>query len=162
MANDEIIQKTKEASKQASESPNTADESLIADTAPKMVGEISSSSQAAGLLTTAANYVVENPGTVALAVVAGAGIATAAAPGAVAAPVLGALGFGSNGIAAGSVAATVQSGIGNIVAPSAFSMLQSAAAGGYGAATVIPAVQGAGAGIAGAAGAGIAWVKAKM
>jgi hypothetical protein len=44
----------------------------------------------------------------------------------------------------GSVAAGVQSGIGSVVAPSIFSVLQSAAAGGYGLATVLPAVQVAG------------------
>jgi hypothetical protein len=44
----------------------------------------------------------------------------------------------------GSVATVVQSGIGSVVAPSIFSVLQSAAAGGYGVATVYPAVQVAG------------------
>lgn len=60
-----------------------------------------------------------------------------------------------------SIAATVQSSIGNVAAGSIFATLQSAGAGGVGAAVVSGAVQIGGAGVA-AAGAGImAWAKSK-
>ncbi|OIW31334.1 hypothetical protein CONLIGDRAFT_680044 [Coniochaeta ligniaria NRRL 30616] len=67
-----------------------------------------------------------------------------AMPGVVTAPVLGLLGFGSGGVAAGSIAASAQAGIGNVVAPSAFATLQSAGAGGAGIVVVNTVVQGAG------------------
>ncbi|QPH00569.1 hypothetical protein C2857_004319 [Epichloe festucae Fl1] len=66
----------------------------------------------------------------------GAGLLVVAGPGIVAAPLLGASGFGSLGPIAGSAAACVQSGIGNVVAGSAFATLQSAGMGGAGAAVV--------------------------
>jgi hypothetical protein len=62
---------------------------------------------------------------------------------------------------AATVAAGIQSSIGNVVAPSLFSMLQSAAMGGYGVAVVNGAVQVWGAGLALASG-GAAFVKSKM
>jgi len=55
----------------------------------------------------------------------------------------------------------VQSGMGSVIAPSVFSTLQSAAAGGYGAATVGAAVQAAGGTVASAAGAALTWAKVK-
>ncbi|KAJ2995165.1 hypothetical protein NUW58_g1358 [Xylaria curta] len=64
------------------------------------------------------------------ATAAGVGAAFVVAPMLIAAPVLGLLGFGANGIVGGSIAAGVQSGIGSVVAPSLFATLQSAAAGG--------------------------------
>ncbi|KAI0448816.1 hypothetical protein F5B21DRAFT_496331 [Xylaria acuta] len=87
------------------------------------------------------------------ATVAGAGAACVAAPMLVAAPVLGLVGFGANGIVGGSIAAGVQSGIGSVVAPSIFATLQSAAAGGYGIAAVSAVVQGLGIAVASSAGA---------
>ncbi|TGJ86713.1 hypothetical protein E0Z10_g2023 [Xylaria hypoxylon] len=89
----------------------------------------------------AAEWAVANPGKTAAF---GAGAALIAVPMVVAAPVLGAIGFGANGIIAGSAAAGIQSGIGSVVAPSIFATLQSAAAGGYGIAAVSAAIQGAG------------------
>lgn len=97
----------------------------------------------------ATEWAVANPGkTVAL----GAGAAFVAAPMVVAAPALAVFGFGANGVVAGSVAAGAQSGIGSVVAPSLFAMLQSAGAGGYGVATVSAAVQGLGGAVASSAG----------
>ncbi|KAI8960643.1 hypothetical protein F5Y11DRAFT_329014 [Daldinia sp. FL1419] len=58
------------------------------------------------------------------------------APGLIAGPVLGVLGFGANGIVGGSIAAGIQSGIGNVAAGGVFATLQSAGMAGYGAATV--------------------------
>jgi len=102
----------------------------------------------AGLLpaaTQGSQWVAANPGTVvAYGAAGGAGLVCLAVPALVVAPVLGAIGFTEAGVVAGSVAAGVQSGIGSVVAPSVFSVLQSAAAGGYGVATVYPAVQVAG------------------
>ncbi|KAI2638225.1 hypothetical protein GGS21DRAFT_461225 [Xylaria nigripes] len=97
----------------------------------------------------ATEWATKNPGK---AVVMGAGVILAAAPMAAAAPVLGAFGFGANGIIAGSVAAGAQSSIGSVVAPSLFATLQSAAAGGYGVAAVSTAVQGVGGLVASSAG----------
>ncbi|KAF4465417.1 Interferon-induced 6-16 [Fusarium albosuccineum] len=68
-----------------------------------------------------------------------------AAPALAAAPVLAAFGFKTSGIASSSIAAGAQKGIGSVIAPSVFSTLQSAGAGGYGVAPVYGAVQGAGA-----------------
>ncbi|KAK1458158.1 hypothetical protein CMEL01_15505 [Colletotrichum melonis] len=61
------------------------------------------------------------------------------------------------GIVAGSAAAGIQAGIGNVVAPSLFATLQSAGAAGYGAAVVNGAIQ-AGAGVSATA---FAWWGAK-
>lgn len=62
----------------------------------------------------------------------------------------------------GSTAAGIQSGIGSVVAPGLFATLQSAAAGGYGAATVYGAVQVAGGAIASSGMGVIAWNKARI
>ncbi|KAI1435401.1 hypothetical protein GGR50DRAFT_657394 [Xylaria sp. CBS 124048] len=86
----------------------------------------------------ATNWAVENPGK---AAAFGVGAAMVVVPMAVAGPALGAVGFGANGIVLGSAATVVQSNIGNVVAPSLFSTLQSAAAGGYGVAAVSSAAQ---------------------
>ncbi|KAI1170830.1 hypothetical protein F4777DRAFT_567732 [Nemania sp. FL0916] len=99
----------------------------------------------------ATEWAVANPGTAVAVGVGGLGGVMVAAPMMAAAPVLGAFGFGANGIAVGSVAAGVQSGIGSVVAPGAFATIQSAAAGGYGVAAVSTAVQGMGGVIAGSA-----------
>ncbi|KAI5465561.1 hypothetical protein BGZ63DRAFT_420118 [Mariannaea sp. PMI_226] len=80
----------------------------------------------------------------------GAAALLIAAPGFAAAPVLGVLGFGANGIVGGSIAAGAQSAAGNVVAGSVIATLQSAGAGGYGATTVCGIVQGTG--VLGAAG----------
>ncbi|KAJ3530675.1 hypothetical protein NM208_g9220 [Fusarium decemcellulare] len=68
-----------------------------------------------------------------------------AAPALAAGPALATFGFKTSGIASNSIAAGVQKGIGSIIAPSIFSTLQSAGAGGYGVAPVYGAIQGAGA-----------------
>ncbi|KAL9600378.1 MAG: hypothetical protein Q9219_003228 [cf. Caloplaca sp. 3 TL-2023] len=66
-----------------------------------------------------------------------------AAPGILAAPVLGAAGFGAGGVVAGSAAAAQQATMGGTVAAgSVFAALQSAGAGGYGVAIVNGVVQG--------------------
>ncbi|KAK3307397.1 uncharacterized protein B0T15DRAFT_177131 [Chaetomium strumarium] len=93
----------------------------------------------------ASNFASKHP-----AVVAGVVLGTAIA----AAPplVLPAVGFG-NGVAAGSVAAGIQSWMGNVAAGSWFAVCQSAGAGGAGAAVVNGAAQVAGA-VVGAAVAG--------
>ncbi|KAI1261478.1 hypothetical protein F5Y18DRAFT_198848 [Xylariaceae sp. FL1019] len=97
----------------------------------------------------ATEWVKANPRTTATVAT---GAVFAAAPMAVAAPVLGVLGFGAAGPVAGGIAAGVQAGVGNVVAPSVFATLQSAAMGGYGAAVVGGVVQAAGGVVAGAAG----------
>ncbi|KAI1328027.1 hypothetical protein F5Y16DRAFT_369867 [Xylariaceae sp. FL0255] len=89
----------------------------------------------------------------------GAGTALVVAPMAVAAPVLGLVGFGSLGPVAGSAAVAAQSGMGSVVAPSLFATLQSAAMGGYGVAAVAGTVQGAGGLIASSAGASAIYQK---
>lgn len=67
--------------------------------------------------------------------------------------------YSTNRFCVASVAAVVHSGIGNVVANSLFATLQSAGAGGYGAAVVNAAVQGGGASVA-TAGAGVmAWAR---
>jgi len=108
----------------------------------------------------AASWIAANPGTAVGCGVAGVGVVMIATPGLVAAPVLGAAGFGAKGIVAGSTAAAIQSGMGSVVAPGLFATLQSAAAGGYGAAAVAGGVQAAGA-LVSSAGAALAWNKAK-
>ncbi|GAB0136601.1 hypothetical protein EsDP_00004897 [Epichloe bromicola] len=79
----------------------------------------------------------------------GTGLLVVAGPGIVAAPLLGAMGFGSLGPIAGTAAACVQSGIGNVAAGSAFATLQSAAMGGAGGAVVNGVVSAAGGFLAG-------------
>ncbi|KAI0907561.1 hypothetical protein F4823DRAFT_564703 [Ustulina deusta] len=97
----------------------------------------------------AKEWAVANPGK---AATMGAGAVLVAAPMALIAPILGAIGFGANGVVAGSIAAGAQSGIGSVVAPSLFATLQSAGAAGYGAAAVSAVVQGTGAVVAASAG----------
>ncbi|KAG6197129.1 hypothetical protein E4U50_007983 [Claviceps purpurea] len=72
-----------------------------------------------------------------------AGVLVAAVPALAVAPVLGSLGFGALGPVAGSAAAGIQSGIGNVAAGSLFATLQSAGMGGAGIAVVNAAVSGA-------------------
>ncbi|KAG6020328.1 hypothetical protein E4U19_006428 [Claviceps sp. Clav32 group G5] len=72
-----------------------------------------------------------------------------AVPGLVAAPMLGVLGFGSLGPGAGTLAALIQSLIGNITAGGLFAMLQSAGMGGAGALALGTLISGFGIGIAG-------------
>ncbi|KAK3487961.1 uncharacterized protein B0T23DRAFT_387020 [Neurospora hispaniola] len=76
-----------------------------------------------------------------------AGATIVAAPALITAPAVGALGvlgFGSGGIAGGSLAAGVQAIIGNVAAGSWFASLTSTAMGGYGLAGLTTAVQSAG------------------
>ncbi|KAF5003345.1 hypothetical protein FDECE_10093, partial [Fusarium decemcellulare] len=75
----------------------------------------------------------------------GIGALAIAAPALAAGPALAMFGFKTSGIASSSIAAGAQKGIGSVIAPSVFSTLQSAGAGGYGVASVYGAVQGAGA-----------------
>ncbi|KID90870.1 hypothetical protein MGU_01824 [Metarhizium guizhouense ARSEF 977] len=82
------------------------------------------------------------------AAVIGTGAAVVAAPALLSAPALAVAGFSSSGITAGSLAATVQSGIGSVVAGGAFATLQSAGAGGAGLAIVNGVAQGVGVGAA--------------
>ncbi|KXH29271.1 hypothetical protein CSIM01_00999 [Colletotrichum simmondsii] len=105
----------------------------------------------------AAEWVRENPGTTVCYGVSAGSLVVLAAPALVAAPALGLAGFSSQGIVAGSAAAGIQAGIGNVVAPSLFATLQSAGAAGYGAAVVNGAIQ-AGAGVSATA---FAWWGAK-
>lgn len=77
----------------------------------------------------AGKWIQEHPGET--AVIAGAGIILIF-PGLVTTPTLWVLGFGSEGVGAGSAAALAHSYIGDVVAGSAFATLQSAGAGGYG------------------------------
>ncbi|RFU27225.1 hypothetical protein B7463_g9104, partial [Scytalidium lignicola] len=105
----------------------------------------------------AADWIRKNPGTAAGLAVGGAIIV---APAIVSVPVLAACGFGPCGVGAGTLAAGIQSGIGNVVGGSLFATMQSAAAGGAGAAVVNGVVMTGGATIAG--GSGLAWVKSKL
>ncbi|KAG6212531.1 hypothetical protein E4U35_004838 [Claviceps purpurea] len=75
-----------------------------------------------------------------------------AVPGLIAAPMLGLLGFGSLGPGAGTVAALIQSLIGNVAAGSLFAILQSAGMGGAGALALGTLLSGFGIGIAGIVG----------
>ncbi|KAI4867005.1 hypothetical protein F4820DRAFT_446528 [Hypoxylon rubiginosum] len=93
-------------------------------------------------------WVRENPGKALLYGAAGAGTSVALAPALVASPALAFLGFGADGIVKASVAAGIQSGIGNVVAPSLFATLQSAGMAGYGAAVVNGAVSAGGGALA--------------
>ncbi|KAI0181665.1 hypothetical protein GGR52DRAFT_48688 [Hypoxylon sp. FL1284] len=92
----------------------------------------------------AVSWIWENPGKAALYGAAGAGASVALAPALVSTPALAVLGFGADGIAKASLAAGIQSGIGNVVAPSLFATLQSAGMAGYGAAVVNGAVSAGG------------------
>ena len=107
-------------------------------------------------MSAAASFVKESPGTAACTVIAAGGLAVVAAPAIVTGPLLAFAGFTPLGPAAGSLAAMIQGGLGNLVAGSAFATLQSAAMGGYGAAVVAGAAQGAGAVVAAAGAAGAA------
>ncbi|KAI5779089.1 hypothetical protein EDC01DRAFT_634227 [Geopyxis carbonaria] len=85
-------------------------------------------------VTTAVTWARDNPRNVAAVAVP---LAIGVAPVIVIAPILGSLGFGAAGVAAGSTAAGLQSGIGGAVAAgSTFAFCQSAAAGGYAAAAI--------------------------
>ncbi|KAH7170307.1 hypothetical protein EDB81DRAFT_160452 [Dactylonectria macrodidyma] len=96
----------------------------------------------------AVNWTRRNP---VQAAALGGTLVVAAAPALVVTPALGAAGFGAHGVVGGSLATAWQSSIGSVIAPSAFSILQSAGAGGAGMATVCSAVQGSAVGAAGAA-----------
>lgn len=109
-----------------------------------------------GFIAAATTFVKESPGTAACTVVAAGGLAVVAAPTIVTGPLLAFAGFTPLGPAAGSLAVMIQSGLGNVLAGSAFATLQSAAMGGYGAAVVAGAAQGAGAVVAAAGAAGAA------
>ncbi|KAL7795960.1 hypothetical protein V8C37DRAFT_372647 [Trichoderma ceciliae] len=103
----------------------------------------------------------DNPMLTAASVATGAGILAVAAPAVVTAPILGmagAAGFTPAGIAASSIASAVHASIGNVAAGSIFATMQSAAAGGYGLATLTTAAQAAGGAVAGVGGV-TAWLK---
>lgn len=126
---------------------------------------------------------ISNPAVVAAATLGSSGLAMVAAPGIVAAgavTALHAVGFGAGGIVGGqsmlthkttnipayhnttgTVAASAQAAIGNVVAPSLFATLTSAGAGGYGVAAISVAAQWAGGTMAGVAGATGAWITAR-
>ncbi|OCK86955.1 uncharacterized protein K441DRAFT_671561 [Cenococcum geophilum 1.58] len=89
--------------------------------------------KAAGAIVNSAR---ENPGATAGVILATTGLAIVAAPAVVSAPTLLVSGFGSTGVGAGTTAAGAQSSIGNVVAGSVFSTLQSAGTGGAGLAVV--------------------------
>ncbi|KAM5357640.1 hypothetical protein ACJZ2D_016064 [Fusarium nematophilum] len=95
-----------------------------------------------GLASKAFQYAKNHPISTGCACV---GALAVAAPAIVATPALATCGFGANGVAAGSTAAAIQSGIGNVVAPGLFATLQSAGAGGYGVGVVHGATHVAGA-----------------
>ncbi|KAK4183507.1 hypothetical protein QBC35DRAFT_507915 [Podospora australis] len=101
-----------------------------------------------------------NPGTTLAAGVATVGLTAVAAPALVATPVLGVLGFTADGVVGGSIAAGVQSVLGNVAVGSVFATAQSAAAGGGGAAVVAGATQIVGgiAAVGAAAGKVLSWV----
>lgn len=83
-------------------------------------------------------WVTANPGQAALLIGNGILIFT---PAALTGPLLATMGFGASGPVAGSVAAWLQSILGNVGAHSVFAYLQSTAMGGYGVATVNGLVQ---------------------
>jgi hypothetical protein len=97
----------------------------------------------------AGHWATNNPKQAAAAGIAVSGLAMVAAPGLVTVPLLNAMGFSSGGVVGGSVAAGVQSVIGNVAAGSAFAIGQSAGAGGAGLAIANMAVQVPGAAILG-------------
>ncbi|EPE06759.1 hypothetical protein F503_03186 [Ophiostoma piceae UAMH 11346] len=105
----------------------------------------------------AAAFAMTNPGTSAVYAAAAVGAVVTIAPAIVASPALAAAGFAADGVVKGSVAAGVQAGIGNVVAPGLFATLQSAGAGGYGVAAVSAGVS-AVSGTASALAAGAAWM----
>lgn len=131
-------------------------------------------------------YAAKNPKNVAGGAVVGSGLLVAAVPAVVTAPALAAAGFGSlgpvagwspappessprvwmrlaNAVITGTVAAGVQSWIGNVAGGSLFATFQSAAMGGSGAAAVAGAAQGAGATVAAIGGGVMAWLnRAKL
>ncbi|KFY28660.1 hypothetical protein V493_02815, partial [Pseudogymnoascus sp. VKM F-4281 (FW-2241)] len=78
-------------------------------------------------------WIAAHPGQTVLLVVNGFVIFT---PAALTAPILAQMGFGATGPVAGSIAASLQSMLGNVGASSFFAYLQSAAMGGYGAVAV--------------------------
>ncbi|KAI7911018.1 hypothetical protein M0657_011147 [Pyricularia oryzae] len=82
-----------------------------------------------------------NYGKTAAVILGISGIAMVAAPAVLTLPALGAVGFSASRPIAGSIVAAAQSGLGSVVAPSLFVTCQSAAMGGYGAATVFGLVQ---------------------
>ncbi|RDW70986.1 hypothetical protein BP6252_07549 [Coleophoma cylindrospora] len=84
------------------------------------------------------NWITTNPGQTALLVSNGILFFT---PAALTGPLLATMGFGASGPLAGSVAASLQSMLGNVGAHSVFAYLQSAAMGGYGVASVNGIVQ---------------------
>ncbi|KAH8801371.1 hypothetical protein F5884DRAFT_862071 [Xylogone sp. PMI_703] len=86
-------------------------------------------------------WIQEHPGLATWIAVNGAVII---APGILWVPALGVVGFGPGGIGAGTWAAGIQSGIGNVAAGSVFATMQSAGAGGAGAAVLNTAVQAGG------------------
>ncbi|OAG06973.1 uncharacterized protein CC84DRAFT_1204611 [Paraphaeosphaeria sporulosa] len=99
----------------------------------------------------AKDWVVNNPKTA-------AGVAAAPVVGVVAAPLaLGVAGFTAGGVAAGSMAAGIQAGIGNVAAGSIFAGLMSAGAGG----AALAVVQGIAGGAAAAVAGGTAYVMKK-
>ncbi|KAK6077829.1 hypothetical protein SCUP515_04667 [Seiridium cupressi] len=108
----------------------------------------------------AIEWTSKNPGAAAVYGLAGLGVVAVAAPAVIATPALGAAGFGAQGVVGGSLAAGVQSGMGNVAASSLFATLQSAGAAGAGAAAVNAVVQVGGAGVAMASG-GWAWIRSK-
>ncbi|ELR02185.1 hypothetical protein GMDG_00978 [Pseudogymnoascus destructans 20631-21] len=77
----------------------------------------------------ALEWIVAHPGQTAILVIEGVGIFT---PAALSGPLLASMGFGATGPVAGSVAASLQSMLGNVGAHRVFAYLQSAAMGGYG------------------------------
>lgn len=78
----------------------------------------------------AQDWVSKHPDVVMYIVLGVTGIVILAVPGLLMTPILSGLGFGASGIAAGSMAAAIQSGIGSVAAGSAFAGLTSAAMGG--------------------------------
>ncbi|KAI6267483.1 hypothetical protein MCOR29_002798 [Pyricularia oryzae] len=107
--------------------------------------------------TQTAQDIPTNYGKAAAVILGTSGIAMVAAPAVLPLPALGAVGFSAsrpiagefgywgktfrNGDKQSSIAAAAQSGLGSVVAPSLFATCQSAAMGGYGAATVFGLVQ---------------------
>ncbi|PYH41098.1 interferon alpha-inducible IFI6/IFI27 family protein [Aspergillus saccharolyticus JOP 1030-1] len=101
-----------------------------------------------------ATWVTENPEYILIGAASGAVVV---APGLIATPLLNTAGFTSAGVKAGSLAAGIQSGIGNVVAGSWFATAQSAAMGGYGGPILTGIVQMAGCSMSGAY-TGWAWI----
>ncbi|KAI1288791.1 hypothetical protein F5Y03DRAFT_78631 [Xylaria venustula] len=125
-----------EAGKKAFEGPLLAEASKMIVEGAQLVAEAGRKA-----MDNAVEWAIANPEK---AVALAAGIVFIAIPMAVAGPWLAATGFGAEGIVAESLAAALQSSIGNVVSPSLFAMLQSAGALGYGTAQVSAVVQTAG------------------